>query len=400
MDTRPTSIGAVYGTGLMQGLVIVSFPASGAVLRAMHGLSDAQYGAIFLPQTAMAITGSLLAGGLARRLGLRTLVRLALAAGLLAELLLASTTLLGHGLAYAALLLAIGLAGLGFGLSSAPVNTYPGQLFPARRDPALVVMHTLIGAGFSLGPLLVGAAGARWVAFPLALAAAALLLALGPLPAGQAAGAEARGGPRPVGSPRFWMLVGVAVVYALCEGTFASWVGIFLQEERGVAPAGAALALSTFWGALVLGRLLVSALVLRVPSRVIWAALPALMLVAFLLLPAARGTASGVGLFALAGLACSAFFPLTVGIAAETYREHVAFVGSMLTAALMLGVGAGSFLLGALRDAFGLASLYRASSAYAAVLLILIATLWRSRRDVTTGAPARTPIDGVPTSLT
>ena len=105
------------------------------------------------------------------------------------------------------------------------------------------------------------------------------------------------------------------------------------------------------------------------------------MLVAFLLLPEARGAASGAALFALAGLGCSAFFPLTVGFAGEVFRDHVAWVSSMLTASLMLGVGAGSFALGALRKVAGLASLYRGSAAYAVVLLILVASLARRKGE-------------------
>src|SRR5215470_1124854 len=176
---------AVYGGAFAQGLVVVSFPASGAVLKADHGLSDAQYGAIFLVQTVLAVVGSLLSGGLASRVGLARLARLALAAGVLAEALLAATPMLAPAPAYGVLLVAIGLAGLGFGLSSAPLNSYPRVLFPARREPALVALHTLIGAGFAVGPLLAGAAmhAGGWRAFPIALAiVAAALLAL-PLPA-------------------------------------------------------------------------------------------------------------------------------------------------------------------------------------------------------------------------
>jgi fucose permease len=380
----------------MQGLVVVSFPASGAILRAAHGFSNAEYGAIFLPQTALAIVGSLLSGVLARRIGLRTLLRLALVMGAIAEALLASTTVLTPGLAYAAVLTASGFAGLGFGLSAAPLNSYPGILFPARREPALVVMHTLIGAGFSLGPLgcgVVSGAG-LWLAFPLALAALAVGLMGAPMPApAEAAGTTVDAGragpdttePPPLGSSIFWTMFAAGVVYALCEGTFSNWIVIYLQEERAVDPASAALALSLFWAALVAGRLLVSALVVRVPSKVVWLILPALMAVAFLLLPLAHAAMSGIVLFALAGLACSAFFPLTMGIASARFPAHVPFVSGMLTAALMLGVGIGSFVLGPLRRLLELSSLYRVSAAYPVVLIALVTVV------VTAGRRRRTP---------
>ena len=45
MPRRRAGTVPVYAAGLMQGLVVVSFPASGALLRAAHGFSNAEYGA-------------------------------------------------------------------------------------------------------------------------------------------------------------------------------------------------------------------------------------------------------------------------------------------------------------------------------------------------------------------
>lgn len=56
---------SVYLIAFLQGLTLVSFPASSAVLRQMHGFTDAQYGAIFLPQVALAVLGAVVGGTLA-----------------------------------------------------------------------------------------------------------------------------------------------------------------------------------------------------------------------------------------------------------------------------------------------------------------------------------------------
>ena len=48
---------AVYGGGFIIGATLVSFPASSAFLRATHGFTDAQYGAIYLPQFFNALIG-------------------------------------------------------------------------------------------------------------------------------------------------------------------------------------------------------------------------------------------------------------------------------------------------------------------------------------------------------
>ena len=95
------------------------------------------------------------------------------------------------------------------------------------------------------------------------------------------------------------------------------------------------------------------------------------MVAAFLLLPYADGPVLGVGLFALAGFACSAFFPLTIGLVAARFPDHVAWVSSMVIAALVAGVGLGTFVIGPLRAALPLTDLYRLWSLYPALALLL-----------------------------
>ena len=46
------SVLAVYAAGLAQGLTLVSVPALSSVLTRELGFTDAEYGAIFLPQVA------------------------------------------------------------------------------------------------------------------------------------------------------------------------------------------------------------------------------------------------------------------------------------------------------------------------------------------------------------
>jgi predicted MFS family arabinose efflux permease len=132
---------------------------------------------------------------------------------------------------------------------------------------------------------------------------------------------------------------------------------------------------------MVAGRLLVSVAVTWISPLTIWLVLPALMVAAFLLLPAADTPLLGLSLFALAGLACSAFFPLTITLASERFPAHVAWVSSMMIAALMLGVGMGSFVIGPLREWLTFEQLYRLSAFYPAMVIGL--ALWmvaRSRR--------------------
>lgn len=188
---------------------------------------------------------------------------------------------------------------------------------------------------------------------------------------------------RPVASASFWLFFLIAILYAFAEGTFYNWAVIYLQETKRLPMAIAALALSVFWAAMVAGRLTVSIAVLRIPAERIWLSLPVLMIGAFLLLPYANTPALGIGLFALAGLACSAFFPLTIDLVSKRFEMHVAWVSSMMIAALMVGVGVGSFVIGLLRSQLALEQLYRFSSLYPLLVLILAMMLrrWSKKAD-------------------
>jgi fucose permease len=366
-----SQVALVYGAALLQGLTVVSYPASGTVLRSQFGLSNADYGSLFIPQTIFTIVGSLLGGALAKRLGLQRLLVLALAASAGSALCLGSIVLMPPGQVLPVLLTGTACMGLGFGLAAAPINTYPGLLFPDRGATALVALHTVLGAGFTIGPVLVGAlvSTGQWVVFPVALLAVSLTLLLWALrerlPVQQEAkfeGSERRS----VGPAWLVLLSLIAVLYAFAEGTFSNWASIFLNEARGVSESTAALAISGFWAGLTVGRLAVAGLVSFVKPQVVWLVLPVLMVAVFLSLPMVSGPATGVAAFVLAGLSASAFFPLTVAIASDCYPDKTAVVASLLTAALMVGVGAGSFLLGALRESLPFDTLYRVSALYPA----------------------------------
>jgi len=391
------SIVSLYLAGMLQGLILVSFPASSAVLKQMHGLSDAQYGAIFLPQVVLAVIGALGGGALASRLGLKPLLGVALLINAVSQLLLAGSMLLPPEAAFVSVLLGTACLGLGFGVSGAPLNGLPPLFFPTRRDTALVALHTLLGLGLAIGPLVASPfiMAGRWAGFPLLLAALCALLAVAVFAlrfprdgADQTAAPDTRlamsdpmplpamspltpRGPHPVRSMDFWLFTSIAVLYAFAEGTFGNWAVLYLQDVRHLPETVAASALSVFWAAMVGGRLLTSVLVLKLAPRYIWTSLPGLMIAAFLLLPYADTAVRGIAAFALAGIACSAFFPLSIGLASQRFEQHVPWVSSMLIAALMVGVGLGSYVIGLLREAVAMEQLYRLSVLYPALVLIL-----------------------------
>lgn len=396
-------LGLVYACAMLQGLTVVSFPASSATLKAVHQFSDAQYGALFLPQVAATIAGSLAGGTLARRIGLSSLLLASVASALLAEACLASTACVAPSLAFVLVLAGSGLMGLGFGVAAAPLNGFPAIIAGSRADAALLGVHTAIGTGFCTGPLCASRfiAAGNWVHFPIALAGYALvclsLLLLVRLPGNsQAASAVAHAGARerPARSPALWAFLAVAVLYAFAEGTLGNWAIIYLHEERGLPESSATLALSAFWAAIVLGRLLAALLVGKVAPERLWLALLLLLLLAFVMIPQASTQTGALVVFSFAGLACSAFFPLSVTLVTRRFPTHAASTASLMVAALMLGVGIASFSIGPLHARWSLANIYLGSAAYPAIALALVVTLLGPRRaDRARGhAPAPNPV--------
>lgn len=388
---RVKAILAVYLGGALIGLTLVSFPSSAVFFLERFELSDAQYGSIYLPQLVLAVAGALGGGWAIRFLSLRSMFIAGLVSFLLSQCALAASTLVDQSLALPLIMGATACFGFGFGFAGGPLNGIASVLFPSRPNSGVTLLHMMAGAGLAAGPLLFAEAieAGYWAAIPLALAvtAAALtvLAAVTRFPEPEGSGATPAASERPSRSPYFWAMMTVAVLYALAEGTFSNWAVVFAQESRGLSPEDAGLALSAFWFALTIGRFGASIVLFWVRPIALWLCLPPLMALAFYLLPLSSGSTEVILGFAFAGFACSAFFPLMVSVTAEAHPTAISFIASMLTAALMVGVGIGSYVIGNVRQVMSLDTLFTYAMAYplAAFILIILArlTMGRGRKD-------------------
>ena len=165
----------LYLCGVMQGLALVTFPAASAIFASPTGfhLSGAQYGAMFIPQVALAIFASAVGPWLARRLGMRGVLLLGLGADLLSMALLAASALLiGASAAFALLCCATGALGFGFGATVMTLNTLVERLAADRADAAVLTLNALLGVGTALAPALVALFSGLgvWWALPLLVA--------------------------------------------------------------------------------------------------------------------------------------------------------------------------------------------------------------------------------------
>jgi len=400
---RSAEIAVVYGGGLAQGLALVSFPAAATILTAAdgYGLSSNQYGSIFLPLFAGSVLASLLAPTLARRRSLKRVLLAGFGCNALSMATFAlSATLTGMAeLAFAMVLAATGLLGIGFGATLTAINAYAASFFPHRGETAITALHTLLGTGTALAPLIVSllAEGGAWWLLPASIAAAVVVLAgvaltqplVLPSAGGEApalaAAAVARALPL-----RFWIWIAFALLYGICETLFGNWGTVYLHQQRALPDATANLALAVFWAAVTLGRLLVAVISARVPPLVIFRALPVLIAIALVCVAFSSSAAFGVAAFALAGLACSACLPLSIGTASSETPRFVETVSGWMVASYMMGYGIGAFAVGPLRQLADLAlsDVYLGATAIAVVLILLVNLLARGARAATPDAVA------------
>ena len=105
-----TGLTIINAAELVQGIVLVTIPAASTIFTdtSEYGLSTSQYGAMFLPQVALAIATSLLGAGLARRISAERVYLLGLACSTVSMVLLLASTLVkrSQAAAYPMLLVA------------------------------------------------------------------------------------------------------------------------------------------------------------------------------------------------------------------------------------------------------------------------------------------------------
>lgn len=382
---RSSEIGLLYVIGVVQGLALISFPAASAILVSPAGfaLSSTQYGAMFIPQVVLAILASAFGSTLSRRLGLRRVLQLGLAANLGSmALLTVASLLMGSPAAFVVLLCATALLGLGFGATAMTINTLVQRLSePARQDGNVLALNALIGLGTALAPLLIALFTriAAWWALPalMTLSLAALLVAT--LRTNLDAAVDEA--PSSQGWPiRFWVYAALVLLYGIVESLSGNWATLYLTNQRQVSAENASFALTAFWIMLTLGRIGFAMLARRLPVTVALVALPLLLVVAFQIVAQVQAAGAGIAAFALVGLACSAILPLALSFAGKELPGDPAATLGALIAFYQIGYGMAAFGGGPLLDRAGLAysSLFSLGSlaalALAAVTFAVIGT--------------------------
>jgi MFS family permease len=368
-----------YGTSLVLGVALILIPASSFIIKSpdASGITDQQYGLLFLPMISAAILATFFLDRVVRRMGRRKVFYAAITCVLAYHLGLAGLTrTVGNNLQSFMLLLGAELAlGAGFGSLLAILNLLVVELFPEHRDPALTGLHGFLGVGCALSPLVVSFYYERgiwqqsvWMTFGV-LAVFALAAV-----AGRAVPPEDRShpdefhpihlkgaGPLPLGARLF---LAASVCYGMAESIIGNWTILFLTEEKTFSLQTASVCLSLFWTFVTVGRVLAAFLTLKVEARFLHRISPVLTLAGLLLV---LGTASEIWIplpYIVVGLGCSYFFPLNISLATQYHDRWREVLSALSVTGLMLGVGLGSTVVGFLRDwhvinlqfAFGMAT--------------------------------------------
>jgi MFS transporter, FHS family, glucose/mannose:H+ symporter len=384
-----TEIGVIYAAAVVQGLALVTFPAASSVFTSPEGFGfdSTRYGTMFVPQVALAVSTAALAPKLARRWSLRQVLLAGFVGDVVSMSLLALSRLLidAPDAAFAMLLFATAGLGFGFGATVMALNTYAEAFFPGRTDGAVLALNALLGLGTALAPVfvaLVVAMGAWW-ALPLAVAfVVALLFAVALTQRLQASDASDAASSRVGWSSlprRFWLYAAAVFLYGMLETLNGNWSALYLSSERGVSARDASFALTAFWAMVTLGRVLIAAMSRWVPPRWIYVALPLLLLITFQITARAEDPTGGTVAFGLAGLACSAFLPLSISFGGNEFPRLSALMAGELIAFYQFGYGVAAFGIGPLHDGFGLtfASIFEAGSIVAVPLAIVAALVTR-----------------------
>jgi MFS family permease len=352
---------AVYAAGLIQGIALVTFPAASTIFTdpSQYGLSNTQYGTMFLPQVITAITGSLLSGKLAQRFGTKRVFLAGLVADLasMALLIVSQFFTTNQPVAYGLLLAATACLGAGFGLTVPAINALIAAFHPDRVDASVLVLNALLGLGTVLAPVFVAIFVGLGFWWGLPVLSSALLLILIAVSAGMplraGAGERAVAG-RAARIPRlFWVFAAFAVLYGFCETMNGNWSQLDMTKDLHASATQASLALTAFWGMVTVGRVLFAMVARWFPPQRTYHVLPfllAIMFVVIALLPAGN-PAAGIVAFALAGFGCSALLPLTISFAQEQLVTMGAAVAGAVIAFYQLGYGIAAFGTGPLVDA-------------------------------------------------
>jgi len=330
-----TACAGLFTFGIMTSFLGTTLQEWSARLAFDLARGGALFSFLYLPQIPMVF----LAGPFIDRFGKKPV--------LVTGFLFSAGALLGMAYApsYAVLGGLLVILGLGGSSAMAAANTLIPDLYPENPSSALNLGGIFFGVGAVFFPWIVTVMTARlglratlWM-IALLVAAVAVNGLLQTFPPARAAGifvwAEAR---RIAFHPAVILLAGVLFFYSAIEISTAGWIRTYLEKQFHATPQSSKIILTSFWVAMMLGRLGASQVVKRVhgPRLVLVAALAATLgLVVMAIAPNVPVATAGI---VLCGLSYAPIFPTTAGTASTHFPRLFGTVfGMLMTLALLSG---------------------------------------------------------------
>ncbi len=371
----------------MFGVVMALLGATLLPLAQRVQLSPARAGDLFLVMN-FGIFLSLLASGPALdRFGTRPVLlfsSLALAVGLLA---LSQAGQVGH-IGAAVFLVGLGGGGLNNGANALVSDAYAGE-----RGPALNLLGVFFGFGAVALPFTMSALSARFslaqilaaaAALPAACAATYALLAFPP--AVEARGFRLAEAARVAGNPDVLRFAFLLFFQSGNEFTMGGWISTFIARETGAGVRFATLALTGYWAAMMLGRLVSAKLLKHVEEGSLVAASGALAALATGLLLAAETPPAAAAAAVLIGFSYAAIYPTTLAMAGNCFPRFAGTMFSVLFSIALIGGMSAPWAAGHLAEAFGLRAGLALPLLGAAGVTVMALVIWRR---VPRGLPQR-----------
>jgi fucose permease len=316
-------------------------------LAARFALDDAQLGYIAFAYALGLTIASLAIGPILDNVGKKT--------GLVAGLSGITAALVGLALAegYGAVLASNLLMGLGGGMLVTGANVLVSDVAEEKRASTLNFLNLFFGLGGLATPFLAANIPALGDVRSLCLFLAAVsgltlllhILTAMPPPSGERGFVLSEAGAL-LNQPALYLLSLMLFLYVACEVGMWNWLVRYLVTQ-GVAESAAQNTLSLgFALGLLVGRLVVSRILLGVSEiKVTLAASVAMTVTTFAMLQAASPVMAGVAVF-LAGAAMAPVFPTTLGMVGNIFRRMTATAMGIVITSGWIGLAVSSPIIG------------------------------------------------------
>lgn len=384
---------AFVALGLPDGLLGVAWPS----MRGSFGLPLDALGSLLVSFTCGYVGSSFTGGRLLARLGLGLLLVLSCLATGLSLLGYASTS------SWYIVLALTFVAGLGAGGIDTGINTYAATHHGPRM---LNWLHACYGIGAAGGPVIMTAVldaqlpwqrGYAHVGVAQVALAANFAMTLRARPVSRGSDPKSAGeAPMSIRStlrlPVMRWSILLFFAYTGLELAVGAWTFTLLTEGRGVSMMTAGFAVSLFWAALTVGRVLGAALAGIVPVGVLIRG--SLLLFATGLASLSAGLSFGLDLvgLVLAGAAAGPVFPTLIATTpARVGKAHAGNAVGFQVAAAAIGQSSVPLVLGVVGDRLGLEALAAGLVAFGILVVIIHGAVTRASPGVAKASEVLAP---------